>query len=384
MALYTRNLIADIVDETVDNNAKLIDGAGPPIVQLAPDADEFGDSFDNWDEISGSDIRTGSYAKGTAEWREAGGILDVINEPAGDYELVARRNNVTYLDGDVCVYLPQTDYSNQTYLGIIDFWLWRIKDTGVFIRYIPRRQAGMHLIQVYKIINTVPTKLFESANIIAPALWLRIKRVTGVGTQTFTFYYATADPYVLPANWAQVWTGVVYDATHLTENHLLYVLINSYVFGVGVFDPQYSFYRQWTGDMAAQRFWPDSPECHIINSAAGAVEYAFDATAGNAWHLAGAAAGRSEPGASTVLFKVGYSDTGLDADVTWVDIAWQTSIQVSINAAAGLYDNHRYLHVKAQFNSDGTVQPSLTDFTINGTQDPVFIPVAIPRRGAFC
>jgi hypothetical protein len=159
----------------------------------------------------------------------------------------------------------------------------------------------------------------------------------------------------------------IYDATYFTENHLLYADISTIASGTGAgFTPEYSYYRQWTGDIAAQRFWPDSPTIYVIDN--GAVEWAFDATSGCVWGLTGAACTKTEPGTSTVKFKVGFSDTGLLADVTWVDGAWQTIAQVNANAAAGLYDGHRYLHVQAQFNSDSTDQPDLTDFSILGEE----------------
>jgi hypothetical protein len=111
-------------------------------------------------------------------------------------------------------------------------------------------------------------------------------------------------------------------------------------------------------------YWNDSPEIYVINAPGD--EFAFDAGAGNIWALVSAASVLSEPGTSTVKFKVGVSDTGLLTDVTWIDALWQTIAQVSANAAAGLYNGHRYIHVKTQFNSAGSDQPTLTSFSITG------------------
>jgi hypothetical protein len=115
-------------------------------------------------------------------------------------------------------------------------------------------------------------------------------------------------------------------------------------------------------------YWNDSPEIYVINGPGD--EFAFDAGAGKTWSLSGASAVLSEPGTSTVKFKVGVSDTGLIADVTWIDALWQTAAQVNANAAGGLYDGRRYVHVKAQFGSDGTDQPTLSSFSILGVKAP--------------
>jgi len=111
-------------------------------------------------------------------------------------------------------------------------------------------------------------------------------------------------------------------------------------------------------------YWNDNPEIYVIDNAL--VEWAFDAVTGT-WNLSGASAVLTEPGVSTVKFKVGWSDDGTFVGTTWVDVAWQTIAQVNANAVAGLYDGHRYLHVQAQHHSTGPDQPTLTSFSITGS-----------------
>ncbi len=108
----------------------------------------------------------------------------------------------------------------------------------------------------------------------------------------------------------------------------------------------------------------DSPECGVVDNAA--VDWAFDAGPGKIWELLDADCVKSEPGSSSVLFKIGHSLTGNAGDVFWEDATWQTIAQASANAASGNYDGFRYIHVLAQFNSDGTVQPTLSSFSIKG------------------
>ena len=107
-------------------------------------------------------------------------------------------------------------------------------------------------------------------------------------------------------------------------------------------------------------YWDDSPEATLVESGQ---TYAFDAGAGLIWQLTGGSSTEDGDGGS-VKYKGGYSDDG--STVTWVDGSWQTIAQINTNAAAGNYDGHRYLHFKAQFNSDGSQAPNITDFTISG------------------
>jgi hypothetical protein len=135
------------------------------------------------------------------------------------------------------------------------------------------------------------------------------------------------------------------------------------------FDPEATRYYQITDDgISAQRFWDDSPEVLVVDHAG--VDWAFDAGAGLLWHIFDADCVKSEPGTSSVKFKLGGSDTGNNADVFWTDTTWLTISEVKARAASGAYDGYRYTHVRAQFNSDGTAQPSLSSFSISGAKAP--------------
>jgi hypothetical protein len=233
---------------------------------------------------------------------------------------------------------------------------------SVYILYNARQTSANQRVRCYKGINGVSTELATTDVGLQSSIRFRIKRVSA--TNTFTFYYD------IGSGWQQVWSGVIYDATYLNYSHQLRIIITGAIEATpDIWEPEVAWYRQNTDDgIPAQRFWDDSPECRVVDSAAG--DWAFDAGAGLTWQLGGASCMKSEPGTSSVLFKLGYSDTGNDADVTWVDTTWQTIAQVDSSAANGDYDGHRYIHVKAQFNSDGTDQPTLTSFTVKGRKAP--------------
>jgi hypothetical protein len=196
----------------------------------------------------------------------------------------------------------------------------------------------------------------------------RIKRVAA--TNTFTFYTATWNGSSWNS-WVQRWSGVIYDATHFNYAHQLFPRsrILHYDWDPTEFTPELGAYFQKTDDgIAAQRFWNDSPEILVVDNAA--VDWAFDAGSGYLWQLSDASCMKSEPGTSTIKFKIGGSDTGDDLDVLWLDTTWQTISEVKARAASGAYDANRYIHVKAQFDSDGTDQPTLSSFSIYGAKVP--------------
>jgi len=205
-------------------------------------------------------------------------------------------------------------------------------------------------------------------------LYLRIKRLITAGPSNNYFYaYWSQDGIA----WNLVWSGQIRDATYFHENHLLYPIELRYCDAtLESFTPEDTRYYQYVTDIVAQRFWPDSPEVLIVNNSG--VDWAFDAGFGFVWDWDSASDTKSEPGTSSIKYKVGVSDTGAFGDITWIDATWKTIAEVSANAAAGLYNGYRYTHVKAQFNSDGTDKPTLTDFTMAGT--PVLVGIA---SGAF-
>lgn len=117
-----------------------------------------------------------------------------------------------------------------------------------------------------------------------------------------------------------------------------------------------------TIDIAQRTFWNDSPGLLVVDHPE--VDWALDAGQGNVWRLSGFASIRSEPGTSSVKFRMGISDTGLPADVRWLDNVWCSSDKIGENAQEGKYNGHRYLHIMAQFNSSGRDRPELTSVSI--------------------
>lgn len=350
--------VFDLSPSVVDNAEKVVlNGA---VAELNADGDPYGSAIAQWLEIVGTDVWASHAPGNTEDLAESGGVQTIINETANLWARGARRNNVSFGDCDIVFKISDTRYANKPY-GTDHFaTLWRQTNDCVQIFYTARAAAPGTL-YVRKVINNVGTILATVGIGNVPDLYLRIKRrLTVPANNSFTFYTSPDG-----AVWTQRWTGQITAAT-FDNSHLLYPLWFTQSGASADVDcaPDIDSYYQETVDIAAQRFWPDSPTIYVIDNAL--VEWAFNAGAGKVWALTGAACTKTEPGASTVKFKVGYSDTGLHAGATW-DGAWRTIAQVNANAAAGLYDGHRYLHVQAQFNSDATDQPTLTDFTITGS-----------------
>ena len=97
-----------------------------------------------------------------------------------------------------------------------------------------------------------------------------------------------------------------------------------------------------------------------------AVEYAFDAGAGRRWKMSAASAVYSEPGTSTVKFRVAMSKTGLWADAYYIHAVPETIAVINAMAAGGAFDRDRFIHVEAHFSNDEDEQPSLTSLTMTG------------------
>ncbi len=362
MADYTRNLPADAVNfTTVDNNAKSEAGAGPPMVQVAPEGDEFGAALDgNWVEITGTEINAAWSGKSTASIAEGGNKLNWTDGAVP--WCVGERRNIAYKDCDLEIEFDPTNAAVVVgKVSLLIFAMW--KDEGNFVRitYMPRRNVVNQKIDVYKYINSAATLLAEFLVGTQDPVKLRIKRVAA--TNTFTLYYD------IGAGWVQLWTGVVSDATHFPVNADLYPIVAPYESTeTGAFNPSCDFYRQKTdGGIAAQRFWPDSPEADIKDSVncGGGESYAFDAAVDKTWVLTGASSVEDGDG-GTNKWKVGFSDNPDGSGITW-DGAWRTIAEVNTNAGNGDYDGHRYLYIKWQGNSDNTQQPNATSFTISGT-----------------
>ena len=353
----------DISPALDDNNQKVI--VDTATAKLAPDGDEFGETFDstNWTEVSRSDLSTSSVGEGNSSLSETGDVLTNLDGGTGEWSLLGKRE-ISYDNFDMVLHISDTDGGVKTYNAQNDFWFWRSYGNLLAVSYRARSASSARYIVVSRFFNNTWTKIGDFGPYDLPSLYLRVKRLTTTGPSDNYFYvYYSTDG----STWNPVWSGQVRDATYFNENHSLYPVAGMYCPPTtDTFTPDFDKIYQYTNDIPAQRFWSDSPEVLVVDHTG--VDWAFDAGASQIWSLWNASCVKSEPGTSSVLFKVGWSNTGNDADVTWVDSSWQTIAQVDTNAAAGNYNGHRYIHVKSQFNSDGTEQPTLSSFTIQGTK----------------
>jgi hypothetical protein len=358
----------DISPALDDNNQKVIIDSGT--AKLAADGDEFGSILDTskWTELEGTEIISGWEGKGSASLSETGNVLTNADGGGSAWAIGARRE-ITYLDADIVFEWSNNDGADKPYGAGHAAFLWRNVDNFVRISYDCRAVAGNHRLQVSSSVNGVWTNLY-GPTAIGLHLKLRMRFKREASTNTFTFYYSTWGAGTWNA-WQQVWSGVVNDPTHFNTSHALYPVEACRMVGAvaETFTPQLDRYFQYTQDgIPAQRFWDDSPEVLVVDNAA--VDWAFDAGSGYLWQLSDASCVKSEPGTSTIKFKIGGSDTGDDLDVLWLDTTWQTISEVKARAASGAYDANRYIHVKAQFDSDGTDQPTLSSFSIYGAKVP--------------
>lgn len=355
----------DLTTALVDGNQKVaLDGA---VAKLQPDADNFGAALDavQWTE-SRFDILCTYGAMTKYVLTESGGKWSWADIADTNQHSSALKREVAYDDADIITYFSDTDpkHTNPNGYREVHLWLWRNQANMVWIRYKPVFIAGGHTIEVYKIINNVFTNLATSADQgLQSDIWLRIKRDSS--NNTFTFYYALSDPAV--GGWTQIYSGIINDATYFNTAHSLYPVIG--ILGkdtanIYTWNPENDYYRQETSDIDPQRFWNDSPEIYVINGVGD--QFAFDAGAGYVNKFIGASIVSSEPGTSTVKLKGGVSQTGLIADVIWKDDDFVSQDQFVQNAKAGNYSSFRYMHIAAQFNSDGDEQPSLTSITMDG------------------
>lgn len=373
MADYTRNLPGDVFNvTTVDNNAKAEAGAGPPMVQVAPEGDVFGSVFDivNWTESSGIGAEGASFLEST------GVLTNVSGTPSTFWDLIAQRE---FAYGDCDLVFEWEDTENQVAASLsarIYAYLYLNATNYVWAEHRSRRYSGTYDHLMWrKRINGVSTVLYNINYSGLPSkMRFRIKRVAA--TNTFTFYTATWNGSSWNS-WVQRWSGVIYDATYFNYAHQLKPRsrIIHWATDPTEFTPELGAYFQKTDDgIAAQRFWPDSPEADIKDSVncGGGESYAFDAAVGKTWSLTGASSVEDGDG-GTVRWKVGFSDAADGSGITW-DAAWRTIAEVNTNAGNGDYDSHRYLYVKWQGNSDNTQQPNATSFTISGAAVSGIIP----------
>lgn len=375
MTDWNRTLQADydLSPALIDNNAKLLWDAA---VKDAPEGDLFGSALDtvNWTETDYNEIGDITvYPKEGASLLESSGVLtNVSGTPSTAWSLGAKRE---FSYGDCDIVFEWEDTENQVGPSLcarVYNFLHLNSMNYVFMYHRSRRFSGAYNeLMVYKRINGVSTQLYYIYfSGLSAKVRFRFKRVAA--TNTFTFYTATWNGSSWNA-WVQRWSGVIYHATYFNYTHQLFP-VNSIMHLAAdptAFTPELGAYFQKTDDgIAAQRFWPDSPECHVIDSAVGAVEYVVDIGPGNTFFGSGFTCTQTEPGTSTVKFKIGYGDTADRASATF-DTTWRTEGELSVKVANGDFDGHRYLFLKAQFNSGGGDQPTLTDLTISGSAAPV-------------
>jgi hypothetical protein len=345
MPVYATNQF-NLTPALIDNNQKVIIAAA--IAKLAPEGDEFGTVFDsvNWTKIL--------EQNGTIT--ENAGVLRYTR--TGTPMAVVTKRNYLYKDLDLVAHISETDCLLRPYGSDEFIKIYRSPITHINYSYIARAPVGFQKFFIEKRINGVYSVLFSTIDYgLIHNLKLRVRRDSS--TNTWWFYHDGG------AGWVLDYTAVITDATYFPVNSDVYPQLE--VSQVTIADPfviDFTKYYQETSAIPAQRFWSDSPEFYIINSPGD--EYAFDAGIGLIWFLTGLSCTKSEPGSSTVKFKIGVSDTGLLVGTTWIDATWKTIAQVNNNALSGLYNGHRYIHIITQFNSSSEYQPTLTNFSLSG------------------
>lgn len=339
-------------DETyalVDSNQKVSAGV------LQPDGDEFGAAIDAlWDAQAGPNPNP--YAEG--------GGLQSVAYSFNNWKSIIRHNTVKLLKDCDIVVVENTSPAVAGYSCYISLQIGKdlaTPDNFIILQYKARGTINQRYIYAAKYINGVSTILYANTNIgnITP-LYLRIKRrrTSGPSPNYFDIYWSANG-----IAWNSIFSGQVRDAVHFNETQdLSFGHTDQDDGSVGAWAHTTDRYYQETSDLAAQIFWTDSPEIRVI--AAPGVDYAADAGLGLTYDPRYFAHTATQPGTSAIKYKLGTSATGVEAAVAWIDGVWQTEAQVLANCVAGAYDGKRYVHIKAQFNSDGTDQPSLTSVTL--------------------
>jgi len=366
MAIYTRTGVTDFKNfTTVDNNQKVDYDAGDGRVELQPDADVFGSTFDpvHWTSVAPADVATFLAGHVQVPVIEGSGVV-VPDDNSALLWTDHFRREVSYADFDIVCKVSDLKSATKTYGAYVGAVMFASFDNWAQI-FIKCRGGVSTLGQTWvgKVINGVWTTLWGPVNIgVVNPTYFRIKRLTTTGPSNNYFYFYTSTDGVA---WTLRWSGQIRDATYFHEGQTIKPMLysNSEASSDTNFEPEFDNYYQFPDDIGIQRYWNDSPEFTICDNGN---DYAFDAGASKTWTLSAASATITEPGTSTVKFKGGYSDTGLIGGVTWVDATWQTIAQVNTNAAGGSYDGHRFLHFKSQLNNTDADLPTLTSFSVTG------------------
>lgn len=341
----------DISPALIDGNSEIVWDA---ILKLAAEGDEFGSVIYNWTELSRLEVLNSVMSKGNSVQTEVGGHFIFTDGGGGAWSIFSRRE-VAYDDFDIVFEWNDTKAEGVGYVATPNCLLWYDVANWFWLRYYARAAGGNHLFRCH----ATGEPLLYSADIgIQLQLRTRLKR----SGNTFTIYYATWGGAAWNA-WVQVWTGTVASFNGLQLKPIIETYAPS---GAAVFEPEFNRYFQKTDDgIPAQRFWPTSPEYHVINSAAGAVEFVADMGVGKIFKGSGFSATTADPAGSTNKWKFGYGDTADRASATF-DVAFRDEATLDGLVAAGTFDNHRYLFLEGQMNSNGLVRPTLTDVTISG------------------
>jgi len=361
----------DVTPATVDNNPRLfVEGA---VLRRNGDGDIFGTVIDPvyWSKLEGNAISVGLPVSNGAVVAEGlvGADYRWTWNDAARPNAYGYRRNITVRDYDIVGYYPVTSAALGAASSSAFFLrLWKQLSNNVQLAYNSRHPGNLLTVQAYKIINGAATLLGTTVSLGVQAdMWLRIKRIAA--TNTFSFYYATSDPAV--GGWNLLWSGVVSDAVHFPVNCDLYPLFDRYNNNAG-FAPQQEYYRQTREDIPFQRFWPTDDYAWVTGEAG--VEWALDAGPNSHWVLSGVSAVLTEPGTSTVKFRIALSDTGSWADAEYCHATPEDISVIDAMAAAGEFNKKRYIHVEAHFSNAEDEQPTLSSMTWNGLVYPdVFV-----------
>jgi hypothetical protein len=285
MANYTRDKAADAINfTTVDNNVKAEAGAEPPMVQLKEWQDLFGDAFDavNWSEGA---VEAGIPEQGTVT--EAGGECDI--ECDGAVESKAIISALTFGDGtfeiDVNDFVVNGAKGN-------NFGMRLQFDATNYIAFIGRNTIGVEDVVRYSYVGAVQGNTVVQGITLANLIKLKITR-SGNNWRT---YYDVGAGYVELGAQFTVDPGTC-DLRVYTQN------------GTAGADYTTSFDVDAARLTGTARYWPDSPEADIVDSAniGGGESYAYDIGADKTWCLTGASSVEDGDG-GTNKWKVGFSD----------------------------------------------------------------------------
>lgn len=355
MTDYVFDTEADFPIPAVDGNYQLVWDVN---LKLAPDHDNYGAVVHAWTQLNGPAVVAGWPAAPGFLFYEQAGKLKITTPNVAPWSSGVRRD-VDYKDADVVLHISDTSPGVGP-LHHIYWWLWKDNANGVCVRYASRAFAGSHKCEVYKLINGVLTLLATSLDLgQQPDIYLRIKRITGIGVQTFDLYYSL-DGTV----WTQVFSGSIYDLVHFNENHALMPLYPLYALRIlPPYNVEADSYSQCTLVFPPSRWFPESSPILVTDQGQG--EWCLNAGVNNGWNLSAFSHVATEPGTSTVLYTYGVGDSPLAAHASWIALPI-TAAALNAACAAGNLDGERYVFLRVHFTSNTYDRPALTSCTFTG------------------